>query len=1518
MRKRSMLKTCLCAMVAVQGILTCSFCGAAADRGAPIRFYVATDGNDAWSGKLPQPNEAKSDGPFATITRARDEIRKLKAAQTLPPGKVIVIIRGGSYILDAPIELGPEDAGLQDAPVCYTAFPGEEVRLVGGKRVKEFAPVSDPEVLKRIDDGARDKVQQADLKALGITDFGSPQEGGPEVFFRDDPQTLSRWPNEGFVRIADLVEKDGHEIHGIPGSKTGKFYYEGDRPRRWLSEKDARVLGYWFWDWSEQRHKIESIDPEKRIISVVPPYHGYGYRKGQWYYAFNLLSELDSPGEWYLDRETGILYFWPPAPIGSGEVIVSVIPNLIVIKDTSYVMLNGLTLEASRGTAVKIAGGHHNEVARCTIHNVGGTGVEVSGETNGVVGCEIFNTGDGGISMSGGDRKALTPGGHYALNNHIHDYGRVNRMYRPGIGMSGVGLRVAHNLIHSAPHMAIQFTGNENVIEYNEIHHVCFESNDAGAIYTGRDWTMRGNMIRHNYFHHISGFENRGCVGVYLDDMFASAAIYGNVFYKVTNAAFIGGGRDCSVENNIFVDCRPALHVDARALGWAAYCADDWIKEAQEKGTILGIAYKEPPYSTRYPTLPGILDDEPKAPKGNVIARNICWGGKWDDVEDKARKYLHFEDNLVDADPHFVDPDNLDFRLKEDSPAFKVGFKPIPTEDIGPYKGKDVHESLAAQLDEQVLSMAKIAPRNKAAALLSLGRRCREENDCTQARQYFKQALKTSELTPADRLNTLLELGHVAAQARDYAAAARMFSRVANRKGAPVYFRSIAQLCLAESYARDRKQGTAKASYREVASMPDAPGHHQWEAAERVREIERVEAGKPAHDPAENRVKLPEQGAPALTFYVSPQGSDANPGSIEKPFATFQRAQQEVVAGKRQGGLPKGGIEIRFREGVYRLREGIKLATDASGTQEAPVVYRAHEKENVRFNGGVAVTEFRPVDNASILSRLPEESRGKVMVADLKAQGVTDFGTLQPRGFGCESPPTLELYFNAKPMQPARWPNEGFARTGKVIEPGVMKENRGAIFEYVGDRPARWQQARDVWLYGYWYYDWVDNAIGVTSIDPQTHRISTAHTSPYGMQAGQPYYAYNLLEEIDTPGEWYLDRESGKLYFYPPSDPAAATIEISMVNEPLLRMDGASYATLSGLTFELGRYHGVVIEGGDHCLLAGCTLRELAGDGAVLSGGTNHGIFGCDIYTLGRGGTVVTGGDRKTLTPGNLFVENCHVYDFSRIDRTYTPAVLIGGCGNRIAHNLFHDSPCHAIRLEGNDHVVEFNNIHDVVRESDDQGGLDMFLNLTYRGNILRYNFWHDIGSGRDCGQAGIRLDDAISGTLIYGNVFHRCSVSQFGGVQIHGGKDNWVDNNVFVSCKFGISFSSWGQKRWSDFLESDTVKKFLAEDDITRPPYSERYPELRRLSENPDVNMIWRNLLYNCGSLLTRDRGIQALADNYLAQQDPGFIDAASGDFRLRKGASAFDKLGLRPIPFDEIGLYEHPLRASWPANGK
>ncbi len=619
--------------------------------------------------------------------------------------------------------------------MTYRARTGEKVFLNGGGRIAEWKPTTDPAILARLDPAARGNLYQTDLRAQGINDFGdlgldaaaelqlwlARVEGQGEytmgsaaasagkkvrprieLFFNDEPMPLSRWPNEGSIKIEDVLGKTPIDVRGVKGCAEGVFVYEGDRPARWASEKDAWVCGSWFRDWAEQAHKIQSLDTEKHILSVEPPYHGYGYRKGQWFFGLNLLCEIDRPGEWMLDRETGTLYFWPPSDIAAAKVEVSLAPGLVTVNDSAHLTLQGLTFETARGTGVAISNGVSCRVAGCTFRNLENHGVTVfGGRECGVIGCDMAGLGGGGIYLVGGDRKTLTPAGHFAENNHIHDYARWDRMYRPGVMLSGVGNRVSHNLIHHAPHSAIIFGGNDHVIELNEIHSVCYDSNDCGAIYSGRSWTLRGHEIRHNYLHHLYGRAGGTCKGIYLDDLFSSATVYGNLFHQVTYAVFLGGGRDNLVENNVFVDCPSAMHVDSRALGWCGPHADRRILEAREKGTIAGIRYMEPPYSTRYPKLPGILDDEPKVPKGNRVRHNIFWAGAgedirrvtrgevptnwWNHIVEKSGPHVKLDDNLINTDPMFVDEAAGNYQLTEASPAVAMGFQRIPVEKVGLY-----------------------------------------------------------------------------------------------------------------------------------------------------------------------------------------------------------------------------------------------------------------------------------------------------------------------------------------------------------------------------------------------------------------------------------------------------------------------------------------------------------------------------------------------------------------------------------------------------------------------------------------------------------------------------------------------------------------------------------------------------------------------------------------------------------------------------------------------------------------
>lgn len=737
-----------------------------------------------------------------------------------------------------------------------------------------------------------------------------------------------------------------------------------------------------------------------------------------------------------------------------------------------------------------------------------------------------------------------------------------------------------------------------------------------------------------------------------------------------------------------------------------------------------------------------------------------------------------------------------------------------------------------------------------------------------------------------------------------------------SKNGADSAWKALARLRLAENHVLQKDFDQARAEFGQVQRMADAPSHLRQEARERLQELDRLQQGWPAHDSAAYRFQRPPVVQPGLTFHVAMNGSDQNPGSREKPWATLERARDEIRRLKQAETLPRGGIQVEIGEGEYPVEQTFRLEARDSGTADSPIVFRASSDRRPHFRGGVRLRDFSLLKDPQVLGQLPEEARGKVWQTDLQAQGISSIIPLKLGGFasgsGFKTHPAMELFENGKAMPLARWPNEGFLRLGQPQGPETLRgwgSIRGAkegIFTYAGDRPLRWKQEKDPWLYGYWFWDWADSYEKIESIDTEKQIITLSQPwHNYGYRKDQRYYALNLLSELDQPGEWYLDRELGRLYCYPNANPNQSGMEISLRAVPLVELRQVSHVRFEGLCWELGAADAIHIRGGEQVLLAGCVMRRFAGNGVVVEGGQNHGLLSCDIYSMGRGGTVVSGGDRKTLQAGGHFIENCHIHDLSRIDHTYTPAVLLNGVGNRLAHNLMHDIRSSAMRIEGNDHRIEYNEVHDVVWESDDQGGSDMFGNATYRGNIYRYNYWHHIGNWKnrgaapDLGRAGIRLDDAISGVLIYGNVFYRASAGLhgFGGVQIHGGKDNILDNNLFIDCAAAVSFSPWGEKRWRDF-----VKNAMDNQAIDPELYLRRYPELKALSENHDANHLWRNLAYNCKEFLRHDSKRNTLVDNQVSsgpELAPPILPGWPG---------------MRPIPFNEIGLYHDRYRPTLP----
>jgi hypothetical protein len=693
-----------------------------------VKLYVARNGNDAWSGRLPAPDAGATDGPFASLERARSEIRRIIAKEGLPGGGITVLIRGGQYSFRKTLLLEAIDSGEPGSPIIWAAYRQERVRLSGARPLNHLAAVRDPSILSRLQGEARNRVRWTRLPAEGITSFGEiSQRGTPglELFANGRRLPLARWPNEGWLRIAD-VPQNGDTLYnkglerekrfdGVPaGRHYGRITYDGDRPARWASDSDIFLHGFWTFDWSDSYQRVLRVDTIRHEITLRTPHHHYGYTKNQRYRVLNVLEEIDQPGEWYLDRRHGLLYVYPPEGETQGAMEVSVLDSAFIhLRECRNVILQGLHITGGRSKGIVISGGRENRVAGCTFDNLGDEAVMIDGgANNSVLSCDMTGLALGCVLLKGGDRRTLTPGRNSVRNCLMHGYSQWLRTGQYAVVIDGVADTISHNEIYDSPFEAIGLRGNEHVVEYNEVHDVTKETGDAGALHTGRDFTWRGNIIRYNYFHDLQGPGLHGVMGVYLDDWASGFVVYGNVFVRAGRATLIGGGRDNTVENNIYVSCSPSVHVDARGLGWAGYFFDGSLPYLVTKMEEMN--YTEPPYSLRYPELLTLYRDEPAVPKNNRIVRNISQGGRWLDIYD----YQSFDFSVVKLANNVIadsillrrradgqtgwDPYYLNIDYTEGYSLYKNGLTPVPKELAG-NEVVPFHESLVQIKGDSIL-----------------------------------------------------------------------------------------------------------------------------------------------------------------------------------------------------------------------------------------------------------------------------------------------------------------------------------------------------------------------------------------------------------------------------------------------------------------------------------------------------------------------------------------------------------------------------------------------------------------------------------------------------------------------------------------------------------------------------------------------------------------------------------------------------------------------------------------------
>lgn len=669
-----------------------------------VDLFVAPDGNDRWSGKLPQPDSRCADGPFATLERARDAIRQLKAGQNLTR-PLTVMLRGGTYRLLKPFILRPEDSGASTGSVIYAAYPGEKPIISGGKTISGL------------------KQAEGALWAAELPEVKSGDWCFRQLFVNGRRRNRARFPREGILPIIAAPPRHSIDWAGTPDSDDGDnlnkkaFQFRpGDIRRVWrnLSDVEVVVLQYWM----APRMRIESIDEENHVVLFT----GKSRRPFTWsngYYIDNVFEGMDAPGSWYLDREKGILFYHrlPEEDIDKVEVVAPVTEQLVRLEGdvdgrnfVSNVGFRGLAFchtscplpeegyvchqaEITPPAAIHAEGAVRCRIENCELAHLGGWGIEFGRgcKDNAIVKNTIRDVGAGCVKI--GEPTNCKENEEEACGTVISD----NRFLEGGqvylgpaavwIGQSGRNT-ISHNEI-SGPFMwgvSVGWNWNyfplnrarDNLVEYNHVHHLGTGIlGTHGAIYCLG--VSPGTVIRNNYIHHIfqSKWWKGAGEGIILDNGCSGILIENNVVHDA-----VAGGWGCNfncfgniVINNIFAN---------------------------------GTEYQLTRYGDAPPGTP--------PPNGEVFARNII---VWKDgplIRDKdwwnfqtlwnCNLYFHtggepvkfmkhtFEEwkakgldtKSIIADPMFVDPENGDYSLRPDSPAFKLGFEPIDVSDVGPRK----------------------------------------------------------------------------------------------------------------------------------------------------------------------------------------------------------------------------------------------------------------------------------------------------------------------------------------------------------------------------------------------------------------------------------------------------------------------------------------------------------------------------------------------------------------------------------------------------------------------------------------------------------------------------------------------------------------------------------------------------------------------------------------------------------------------------------------------------------------
>jgi len=562
----------------------------------------------------------------------------------------------GTTELLTPLTLEATDSNI--------TFTGTNSTLIGGPKVTGWEKHTG-EILK------------ADVSKLLPKGFLPKQ-----LLCEGERQILARYPNfdakdplyGGWAFVAPFPPAGSPEGH--LWKRT--LFVKPEDVRQWAHPEDVELDIFAQYGWWNFLEPVASLDPVTRLLTLKKDC-SYDLHPHNRYHFQHALEELDAPGEWFYDKHSGVLYFWPevawafqPGLPEEAQTRKSKLPDIRLpiasaffkIQNAKHITIRGLTLTGTHGSAIVFERAEDCLVEKCVITKVGafhGSGVGVSdGKNVRVSRCEVSFTGSNGVSLSGGDRKTLTGPGHAVEDCHIHHMGVFNKN-ACGVSMYGVDNAVRHCHIHDGPRMGVQMSGNNFLVEYNHLHHLCMETQDGGAIYTGgRDWiSSRGSKWRYNLIHDVIGCGQEAgglkhpwfTFGLYPDDNSGGIDIIGNIVFRVAHTPIhMHNSRDCIVENNIF------------ALGGKfQFDLHGWTKEQRFYTSHIDTmikGYESVAGQLAWASMRGMdlhpkdaIRDDGTMMSGNSFQRNILFsdtpGVKYGDIRHATAKWNTIDHNLA-------------------------------------------------------------------------------------------------------------------------------------------------------------------------------------------------------------------------------------------------------------------------------------------------------------------------------------------------------------------------------------------------------------------------------------------------------------------------------------------------------------------------------------------------------------------------------------------------------------------------------------------------------------------------------------------------------------------------------------------------------------------------------------------------------------------------------------------------------------------------------------------------------